>query len=85
MESFGDSLIQVISSMLRLFSLMVVTYAMLSWIIADPRHPVYRFLQGMVEPILNPIRKIIPPIAGFDISIIAVLMGIEMLRSFLLY
>ena len=85
MESIGDSLVQVLSSMLRLFSLMVVIYALLSWIIADPRHPLYRFLQSMVEPVLNPIRKILPPIAGFDISIVVLLMGIEMLRSFLLY
>ncbi|MEC8150861.1 MAG: YggT family protein [SAR324 cluster bacterium] len=51
----------------------------------DPRHPVFRFLQSMVEPVLNPIRKVLPPMGGFDISIVAALMGIEILRSFLLY
>ncbi len=85
MESFGYSLVQVLASMLRLFSLMLVIYALLSWVITDPRHPVFRFLQSMVEPVLNPIRKVLPPMRGFDISIVAALMGIEILRSFLLY
>ena len=85
MESFGYSLVQVLASMLRLFSLMLVIYALLSWVITDPRHPVFRFLHGMVEPVLNPIRKVLPPMGGFDISIVAALMGIEILRSFLLY
>ena len=85
MESFGYSLVQVLASMLRLFSLMLVIYALLSWVISDPRHPVFRFFQRMVEPVLNPIRKVLPPMEGFDISIAAALMGIEILRSFLLY
>ena len=85
MESFGYSLVQVLASMLRLFSLMLVIYALLSWVITDPRHLVFRFLQSMVEPVLNPIRKVLPPMGGFDISIVAALMGIEILRSFLLY
>ena len=85
MESFGYSLVQVLASMLRLFSLMLVIYALLSWVITDSRHPVFSFLQSMVEPVLNPIRKVLPPMGGFDISIVAALMGIEILRSFLLY
>ena len=85
MESYGDSLVHVLASLLRLFSLMLVIYALLSWVIADSRHPVFRFLESMVEPVLNPLRKVLPPIAGFDISIVAALMGIEILRSFLLY
>ena len=85
MESFGYSLVQVLASMLRLFSLMLVIYALLSWVITDPRHQVLRFLQSMVEPVLKPIRKVLPPMGGFDISIVAALMGIEILRSFLLY
>ena len=78
-------MVQVLASMLRLFSLMLVIYVLLSWVITDSSHPVFRFLQSMVEPVLNPIRKVLPPMGGFDISIVAALMGIEILRSFLLY
>ena len=67
MDTFTGSLILVLASMLRLFSLMLVIYALLSWIIRDGHHPVFRFLQSMVEPVLAPIRKVLPPIGGFDI------------------
>ena len=59
MESYGDSLVHVLATLLRLFSLMLVIYALLSWVIADPRHPVFRFLESMVEPVLNPLRKVL--------------------------
>ncbi len=36
----------------------------------------------MVEPVLSRIRKVIPPIAGIDVSVIAALLLIEMIRSF---
>ena len=84
MDNFSGSLIMVLASMLRLFSLMLVIYALLSWIIRDGQHPVFRFLQSMVEPILTPIRKVLPPIGGFDVSVIAALIGIEVIRQILL-
>ncbi len=84
MDTFADSLILVLASMLRLFSLMLVIYALLSWIIRDGYHPVFRFLQSMVEPVLAPIRKVLPPIGGFDISVVAALIGIEVIRQILL-
>ena len=84
MDTFADSLILVLASMLRLFSLMLVIYALLSWIIHDGHHPVSRFLQSMVEPVLAPIRKVLPPIGGFDISVVAAMIGIEVIRQILL-
>lgn len=84
MSSFADSLILVLSALLRLFSLMLVTYALLSWFYRDFRHPVLHFLQSMVEPVLTPIRRVLPPIAGFDFSVVAALIAVELLRVLLL-
>ena len=84
MDTFADSLILVLASMLRLFTLMLVIYALLSWIIRDGHHPVFRLLQSMVEPVLAPIRKVLPPIGGFDISVVAAMIGIEVIRQILL-
>ena len=84
MDTFAESLILVLASMLRFFSLMLVIYALLSWIVRDQHHPVFRILQSLVEPVLNPIRKFFPPIRGFDISVIAMLIGIEVIRQVLL-
>ena len=84
--SLSESIILVLAAMLRLYSLMLVVYALLSWIMHEHHYPpAIRWLQSMVEPFLTPIRKIIPPIGGIDVSVLAALLIIEMIRSFILY
>ena len=82
----SGTLSQVLAAMLRLYSLMLVVYALLSWAMHEEHYPpAVRWLQSMVEPVLSQIRRVIPPIAGIDLSVIAALLIIEMIRSFLLY
>ena len=82
----SGTFLQVLAAMLRLYSLMLVVYALLSWVIHEEHYPPsVRWLQSMVEPVLSQIRRVIPPIAGIDLSVIAALLIIEMIRSFLLY
>jgi len=82
----SGTLLQVLAAMLRLYSLMLVVYALLSWVMHEKHYPpAVRWLQSMVEPVLSQIRRVIPPIAGVDLSVIAALLIIEMIRSFLLY
>ena len=84
--SSSGSLLQVLAAMLRLYSLMLVVYALLSWVMHEEHYPpAVRWLQSMVDPVLTRIRKVIPPIGGIDVSVIAALLIIEMIRSFLLY
>ena len=80
------TIMQVLASMLRLYSLMLVVYVLLSWVMHEKHYPpAIRWLQSMVEPVLSRIRKIIPPIAGIDFSVVGALLIIEMIRSFILY
>ena len=82
----SETLLQVLAAMLRLYSLMLVVYALLSWDMHEEHYPpAVRWLQSMVEPVLSQIRRVIPPIAGIDLSVIAALLIIEMIRSLLLY
>ena len=82
----SETLLQVLAAMLRLYSLMLVVYALLSWIMhKEHSPPAVHWLQSMVEPVLSQIRRVIPPIAGIDLSVIAALLIIEMIRSLLLY
>tara|TARA_Y100000590_G_C15330928_1_gene867644 strand:- start:164 stop:415 length:252 start_codon:yes stop_codon:yes gene_type:complete len=81
-----DTILQVFATMLRLYSLMLVVYALLSWVMHEEHYPpAVRWLQSMVEPVLSKIRRVIPPIAGIDVSVIPALLIIEMIRSLLLY
>ena len=71
----SETLLQVLAAMLRLYSLMLVVYALLSWVMHEKHYPpAVRWLQSMVEPVLSQIRRVIPPIAGIDLSVIAALL-----------
>ena len=84
--STSSSIIQMLATLLRLYSLMLVVYALISWIMHENHYPPsVRWLQSMVEPVLKPIRRFLPPIGGIDISVVAALLIIEMIRSFILY
>ena len=82
--SFG-SLVQVIDAMLVLFSLMLVAYAMVSWVRPDLNNSAMRFLRSMVEPALAPVRKVLPPMGGLDFSVLVVLFVIYLIRAALTY
>ena len=77
-----ESLLYVLAWILRAYSYMLVVYVLLSWVILEEHYPpIVRWLQSMVEPILNQIRKVIPPIGGIDVSALAALLIVEMIRS----
>ena len=76
------SLLYVLAWMLRAYSYMLVVYVLLSWVMHEEHYPpIVRWLQSMVEPVLTQIRKVVPPIGGIDVSAIAAVLIVEMIRS----
>lgn len=57
---------------------LLLAMAILSWFPIDPRNKWIRLLHSITDPILHPIRALVPPIGGFsfDILIAVVLLGI---------
>ena len=66
------------------YSLLVLVAVILSWTRVDPDNPIQRITNATVEPALKPIRRVIPSIAGLDISPLILLLGLRLLRSLLL-
>ena len=78
----SGSLIFVLDGMLWVYFYMMVVYALLSWVMHEEHYPpIVRWLQSIVEPVLFQIRKVIPPIGGFDISAIAALLIVEIIHA----
>jgi YggT family protein len=68
------------------FQLAVVLFigrAVMSWIQADPRQPLVRLFYDLSEPVLGPIRRIIPPLGAVDLSPLIAILIIMFLRHFL--
>jgi YggT family protein len=74
--------IEIISGLLGIFSLILLIRAIMSWIPSiDPYHPIIRLIYRITDPILEPIRALIPPVGGMDISILIVFLVIYFLRQ----
>ena len=75
----------VLNVLLTIAYWLILIRALISWVNPDPYNPIVQFLYKTTEPILYPIRKILPPALGFgiDISPIIVFLAIMFLRSFL--
>jgi YggT family protein len=50
----------------------------------DPYHPVRRTLDSIVEPMLAPIRRVIPPIGMIDFSPLVLLLLIQLISNLLI-
>ncbi len=76
--------ISIVLSALQIYMWLIFARAILSWfrIGADsPIAPLQGVIYHITEPVLGPVRRIVPQIGMFDISIIVVLIGISVLRS----
>lgn len=79
-------LARVISWVFSAYELLILIRVLLSWISTDPyrpavSHPVVRLLQRVTDPVLIPLRRVIPPIGGaVDISPVIALFVLEILR-----
>ncbi len=72
-----------ISTLLRLLSLIVIVDVFLSFVVS----PYNRFkmaLDKIVDPMLRPIRRFLPPIANLDFSPIVLLIIIQVVENFLI-
>ena len=76
------ALSQVLDIGLSVFYWMILIRALLSWVSPDPSNPIVQFLHRATDPVLDPIRRLMPPMP-IDISPILAFLAIIFLRSFL--
>ena len=85
------ALLQTISMILTLvwwvFLIMIIMSWLISFNVINTRNQfvasIWRVLNQVTEPILSPIRRIIPPIGGLDLSPLVVFVIIFFLQSFI--
>jgi YggT family protein len=63
----------LISKIIGLYQLVLIIRVALTWIPHDVHHPVVVFLHRITEPILAPVRRVIPSIGGIDVSAVIVI------------
>jgi YggT family protein len=64
------------------FSILLIAYVILSYFM-DPYHPVRNTVDRMVNPILNPIRRVIPQTGMLDFSPLVALILVQIIEFIL--
>ncbi len=63
----------------NIYTILLFVYAVLSWIPDLRRGRWVYYLAGLIEPVLSPIRRIIPPIGGLDLAFLVLLLILQLL------
>jgi len=75
------ALIQVLSTILDVYTFILIARALISWVSPDPRNQIVQWLYRLTEPVLAPVRRVIPSFGGLDLSVLVVLIAIQVIRS----
>lgn len=76
------SIAQLILFILQLFSFALIGRALISWFDPGMNWPISQVLVNITEPVIAPIRRVVPPIGGMlDISFIIAILLIQVLRN----
>jgi YggT family protein len=73
----------VLSLLLDAYTMVVFLAVVLSWFRLSPENPIVRLARALTEPVLEPIRKILPSAGGLDFSPLVLLLGLQLLRRLL--
>lgn len=70
---------EVVSLALNVFFFSILIQVILSWLNQGGGYnPIVGLLHSLNEPLLRPARRLMPPISGFDLSPIVVMVGIQL-------
>lgn len=75
------ALMGLLRMVVYLFIGALVFQAILSWV--NPHSPLYRPLTHFTDPLLRPVRRLLPPIGGLDLSPLVLILAAQLLLLFL--
>ncbi len=81
--NFFIALAQIFNFILTAFYWLIIIRALISWVNPDPYNQIVQLLYRTTEPILQPIRKLLPVTMAIDISPIIAFLVIYFLKYFL--
>ena len=70
-------LVNFVNILFEVLSLAVLARVVLSWFRVDPQNRLLQILFQVTEPVLAPIRRIIPPVGMIDITPIVALLILQ--------
>lgn len=75
-------LAQIINIVANLYTWIVIASILMSYFV-DPYHPVRQGVDNLVRPLLDPIRRVVPPVGMFDFSPLVLIVLVEVFSNLL--
>jgi YggT family protein len=72
-------LYDLLITVIQFYVFAVVIYALLSWFSGASYNPIAKILARVCEPLLSPVRRVIPPLGGLDLSALFVIIALQAL------
>jgi YggT family protein len=69
--------VRLIRLTIFIFIVVIIAQAVMSWV--SPYHPAAPFFNALSDPLLKPVRRVVPPIGGVDISPVFVLIALQLI------
>ena len=82
LSNFVKALASIMDIVLSIFYWLILIRALISWVNPDPYNVIVQFLYKMTEPILQPIRRMLPAM-GVDVSPIIAFLAIIFFKGFI--
>lgn len=76
--------VELISLSFYVFLFSIFILALLSWINPGQYNPINNLLHQITEPLLRPVRRLLPPMSGMDLSPMLAMMGLWLMKLLLL-
>lgn len=74
------SLAELVDLLFKVFIYGILIQAILSWVNPGAYNPAVSLLHSLTEPVLRPVRRVLPPISGMDLSPLLAILALEVLR-----
>ena len=73
------AIVLILEQVLNLYIWVIIAAAVISWVAPNPYNPVVRLLHRVTEPVLAPIRQLLPPwkTFGLDFSPVIIILLIQ--------
>ena len=59
---------RILATILNLYQYVILARVLMSWFNPNPNNPVVDAIYRLTEPVLGPIRRLLPSMGGFDLS-----------------
>ncbi|MFC2023343.1 YggT family protein [Chloroflexota bacterium] len=79
------TVIRVVSVFFQVYKFLILIRVLLTWVNISPYHPVIQLLHRITDPILHPIRRLVPAVGGtLDLSPVVALILLEVVQRVLI-